>query len=479
MPKQVVVVGAGQGGLSAAIYAKIRGWDVLVLEAGEKAGGKAAGIDVEGFQLDPGPSILILKRVYEQVFRDAFRKMDDYLTLEKLEVISRLQFEGSPPINLPSHPKLCLETIKSLAPEDAASVTKLLGKLDKVAPLVEESVFKRPYMKPADLADPALMKFGMVFNPFKNYKAQVDKMFRSPLLRAFFYGFPSYGGQTYDSKAPGAFLIPYYMIREGVYTAKGGVRAIPEAFEKLARELGVEFRFGAKVTGLLGNKRCEGVVLENGEEVRADAVIANVDPLTFLESRDGPKEVAPSLSYFTAHWGFDTKVGGLGHHNLAVPKDFESGFEELYRSRQFPTKPIVYLNAVDERDEAASPTGKSQVFAVVTAPAEVPQVDWEGSREDYLVRTRAVIKACGIELPWEKLCFERVQDPTYFRTRHGNYKGSLYGADEAHRMWGMFPMPNRDERWENLVFCGGGVQPGAGLPMVTLSGKFAVGLLDD
>ena len=89
----------------------------------------------------------------------------------------------------------------------------------------------------------------MRFDVRKTYRELVDGMFRSPLLRAFFYGFPSYGGQTYDSKAPGALMIPYLMIQEGVYYPEGGVAAIPEAFERLARELGVEFQKG-KATGL-------------------------------------------------------------------------------------------------------------------------------------------------------------------------------------------------------------------------------------
>lgn len=478
MARQVIVVGGGLGGMSAAIHARLRGWDVLLLEAGERVGGKAARIVEGGFVLDPGPSIIILKSVYEAVFAAAGRRMEDYLTFRRLDVISRLCFEGSQPVNLPANEGLCLQVLDDLAPKDGKAVRSLLNKLERVAPIVDRTVFAKPYLKGSDLADPGLMKFGMVFNPFQNYRQMVDRMFESPVLRAFFYGFPSYGGQTYDSKAPGALLIPYYMIREGTYFPVGGVRAIPEAFERLALELGVEIRTGTRVGRIVGEDACRGVELLGGERINADAVICNVDPLTMMAERDGVKEWEPSLSYFTAHWGFGTECRGLEHHTLCVPKGFERGFEQLYRERVFPDSPIVYLNAVGGMDPEAAGEGRSLVFAVVTSPAETDGFDWMEKQDSFLERTMEVVERCGVRLPWESLQLERIQSPPYFRCRHGNYRGSLYGPDERHRLFGLFPMGNRDERWPNLVYCGGAVQPGAGLPMVTLSGKFAAGLLD-
>ncbi len=108
MPKQAVVIGAGVGGLSAAIYLRLQGHDVLVLEAGEVAGGKAASIQVDEFRLDPGPSIIILPRIYERLFADAGRKMSDYLVLDRLDPISRVYFGGDA-IDLPADRRACQE----------------------------------------------------------------------------------------------------------------------------------------------------------------------------------------------------------------------------------------------------------------------------------------------------------------------------------------------------------------------------------
>lgn len=478
MPRQTIIIGAGIGGLSAAIYARLQGWEVLVVEAGSTPGGKAAGIRQDGFFLDPGPSIIILPRLYQAVFESAGRDMKDFLAFDRLETISRVYFEGQDPVDLPADYGDCQSLLKKIAPQDAAGFDRLMQTLDSVAPLVDESVFKKPFLKPSDIASLPLLKFGVRFNPLRDYKTLVDGYFASPLLRAFFYGFPSYSGQTYNSKAPGAFLIPYYMLREGVFFPKGGVRAIPQAFYRLARELGVEFRFNSRVKKFVTGEKVRAVELEDGERLQADQFVSNVDPWT-LPPDNQPPAGEPSFSYFTIHWGLANPAAspGLDHHTLFVPADFERGFQELYTERRFPTRPIVYLNAVQDRDPEAAPEGKELLFAVITSPADLPHIDWQLETPHYKDRVRQELARHGLTFPDEDIQLERVQNPLYFAQNHGNFKGSLYGPEENHRLWGLFPLPNRDPRYSNVAFCGGAVQPGAGLPMATLSGKFAIDIL--
>ena len=312
----------------------------------------------------------------------------------------------------------------------------------------------------------------MRFDVRKTYRELVDGMFQSPLLRAFFYGFPSYGGQTYDSKAPGALMIPYLMVQEGVFYPEGGVAAIPEAFARLARELGVEFRRG-KAKGLRRRgDHAHSVELESGEMVDADAFVMNADRLQVAGWLGRPTNVPPSLSYFTLHWGVKAELKGLQHHTLLVPKEFEQGFEGLYRRREFPNPPIVYLN------KTPAPSGRTALFAVVTTPAQELHLDW--SRDERLYRDRVAreVARFGWDVDVHGLDFERVQSPDVFASRDGNHCGSLYGPDEVHRLFGgLFPLRVKDEEIRNLFYCGGSVQPGAGLPMVTLSGRFAAKLV--
>lgn len=415
MARSVIIIGAGMGGLSAAIHARLRGWDVLVVEQSDRTGGKAAGIEIDGFNLDPGPSIIILPEIYRDVLRAAGRIPDDYLKFDRLPVLCKIYLEGSEPIDLPANLDDCLALLRILAPDDEPAFRAMMAKLDGCVGSLERAVFERPILKHSDFMRPGLLSFGMKFNPFRTYKDMVDGWFGSPLLRAFFYGFPSYSGQTYRDNAPGALLIPYYMLRSGVYFPRGGVRAIPAAFERLARELGVEFRFGARFKQFVGEQSVE---LEGGEILQADGVICNLDKLTAT----GETHAEPSMSYFTLHWGLRCELSGLEHHTLLIPKDFERGFEKLY-ANQFPNPPILYLNATAALDPEAAPPGCTNLFAVVTVPADVPELDWARRREEYRALVLSVIRQAGFEWDDDEIVFERVQDPPYFARAHGNYVG--------------------------------------------------------
>lgn len=467
------------GGLSAAIHARLLGWDVLVLEKGETAGGKAAGISIKGYELDPGPSIIILTEIYAEVFKRAGRKMEDYLQFRRLDTISRVFFEGSEPLDLPANSDQCLAVLRDLSPKDDDAMAKLLDQVESVEPLLEKSVYHHGFSQPWQLLNPYLMQFGLKLNPTRPFKQLVDEMFDLPLLRAFFYGFPSYGGQTYHSPSPGSFLIPYYMLRRGVFFPVGGVRAIPLAFHHLAVELGVKFQFDCEAVSFsVVRERVVSLTDQNGMVHQADSFAVNLDRSTFAGMVGHPVTVRPSYSYFTLHLGVSKVVSGLQHHNLFVTNDFERGFRELYESNQFPTKPIVYLNATGAEDLNASPNGKTNLFAVVTSPSQVSGIDWAKETADYAQRVRSVLGSFGICWTDDEVDFERIQNPPYFESAHGNFGGSLYGLEEKERLWGIFPAANTDRRWQNVAFCGGSVQPGAGLPMVTLSGKFAIDALN-
>lgn len=475
-PKRVAIIGGGVGGLVTACYLANHGHSVVILEARESIGGKAAAIEEPGYTLDPGPSIIILTHLYRQAFESLGRRIDEYLEFERLPIFSRVLF-GNQAFDLADSEHGGEKILKDYFPDDAQALTSLLDRLERAAPLVEKSIFRKPFEKPWNLADPNLLKLGVLFDPRLSYKQLVDSQLKSPLLRSFFYGFPSYGGQTYLSKAPGALLIPYYMMRHGVWYPKGGVAAIPRAFARLARELGVEIRTSAKVTGVRrqGGK-VQSVELEGGETIAADAFISNADRFTF-----GAKFLArevqgePSLSYFTLHLGVRRELPEILHHTLVVPNKWEEGFQDLYLKQAFPQEPIVYLNNTSATDSKIAPPGRTNLFAVVTCPGMVASCDWgQASISEYRDRVYRVLSDAKISIERNDLDFERIQSPALFKERDGNFGGSLYGIEESKRLFGgILPLTNRDSEYKNLFYCGGSVQPGAGLPMVTLSGRFA------
>lgn len=473
---EVVILGGGMGGLSAAVHCRLHGAEVTVVEKG-KIGGKAAGIERDGYRLDPGPSIVILPKIYRAVFERANRSMEDYLQFDRLDPISRVFFADDPPLDLPADRAACSGLVANLDRQDGESFRALLARLDKAAPHIEQSIFSHPYHHALQLLDPHLFAVARGFDPRLTYRQAVDRMFRSPLLRAFFYGFPSYGGQSYNSKGAGSLMIPYYMLESGVYHPKGGVAAIPSAFERLAKELGVRFFLRESVQSLTRAGKRIRIELES-HRLEADYVISNIDRLTTERMLGRAVVGRPSYSYFTVHWGLRAETPALSHHNLIIPAEFEQGFNQLYNGRSVPEAPIVYVNATSAIDPDAAPRGHSNLLAVVTVPASEAHLDWKSEGVKLKAAVVKALESVGVDLKPADLDFERIQDPCYFESEHGNYKGALYGLDEKERPFGgLFPLKCSDPEFGNLFYCGGSVQPGAGLPMTTLSGKFAADLM--
>jgi len=473
---EVVILGAGMGGLSAAVHCRLHGAEVVLVEKG-RVGGKAAGVELAGYRLDPGPSIVILPEIYRGVFERANRRMDDYLQFDRLDPISRVFFGADLPLDLPAGRDACCDLVETVDREDGVAFRDLLKRLDRAAPHIEQSIFTHPYHHALQLFDPHLFAVARGFDPRLTYRQTVDRMFRSPLLRAFFYGFPSYAGQSYDTRGAGSLMIPYYMLAGGVYYPRGGVAAIPAAFQRLAKELGVQIALGESVKSLSRAGERIRVQLDS-RLLEADFVISNIDRLATEQMLGRNFSGRPSYSYFTMHWGLRSPVSALSHHNLIIPVEFEKGFTQLYGARRVPDKPIVYVNHATAVDPDAAPPGRSNVFAVLTVPAMEPHLDWKVEREKAREKITQSLESIGIEINEDLADFERIQDPPYFESEHGNYKGSLYGLDERDRPFGgLFPLRCSDPEFGNLFYCGGSVQPGAGLPMTTLSGKFAADLM--
>jgi phytoene desaturase len=476
--KQLIVAGGGVGGLSAAIHGRLAGWDVTLLEQNQ-LGGKAAQLELHGFKLDPGPSIIILPDIYRDVFRRAGKDPDEYLNFQRLDPISRVFREDiSTWIDIPANFAECVHLARSISKKDAESLEMICDLMERVEPHINRSVFKKPIHSALQLLSPDLVAAGRHFAQAGSYKDFIDRHFESPFFRSFFYGFPSYSGQTYFTKSMSGLLIPYYMLRKGVFYPVGGVAAIPKAFERLARELGVRIRVPAKAQRIVSSgNRVTAVELEGGEICPCDSLISNIDRLTTEQLLGRSTTYHPSFSYFTAHWGIRGVLPNLSHHNLLVPNGFETGFECLYRNFKFPVPPITYLNVTSEMDPSTAPPGCTNLFAVVGSPSCEPDIDWKAQTKLSLALIKAQIRRFGWEVSEEDIIFERVQTPVYFQEEHGNFKGSLYGPREQERLFGgLFPLKCSDNRFKNLFYAGGSVQPGAGLPMVTLSGKFAADL---
>lgn len=480
----IAVVGAGIGGLSAAIEAAILGHEVTVFEAREAPGGKACPIFEHGYSLDPGPSIIILPEIYTKLLARAGIEPGQFLEFHRAEPATRLFCQpmgktgGVEKVDLPSNWEGLLAVAESIEREDARNLAQIIEVLEKWRPYIEKKFLEDSIESPLGLLDWRLFKFGQEMGLGKSYKDLVDARFKSPLFRALFYGFPSYSGLTYRTKSPSPWFIPYFMLKEGIHVAAGGVKSIPAALEAVARKMGVKFQYSDSVIGVKWEaNHVTKVETEQGGMVKVDGVIGAIDHAQIQEMLGRPQKYTPSMSYMTLHLGVKNPPEGLASHNLLIGREFESGFTGLYDRQDAPNWGVTYINAPHIDNPDCSPTDCGQLFFVTPCPAVVESFDWKQEELGLKEKLIDLVESFGMGLDQADIEVEIIQSPETFRSRDGNVLGSLFGQAESSRFFGMLP-GLKDRQFSNLVYCGASVQPGAGMPMACLGGQRSAQILD-
>ncbi len=468
----ILIIGGGIAGLAAAVTASNQNLKTILIEKQSAIGGKAAPVSQKGFTFDPGPSICIMKWVYEDLFRSTGADIADYLKFDKLDPVFSLIPENGKSVTLPSGKADFLKKIKQYAPSDVPGFEKLFALGEKLYPVVKKTFFSRSYSSALELADPRLLRFLEHFVLINSYKHIIDSWFKNPAIKAWLYSFPTYTGQTYRSVAPGALLIPYIMICEGVYTPEKGIGSIPKALAKRASQLGTKIMTKTAVTSINHqNKNIISAELSDGSIIYPKAVISAIDKFQTDKLLNINTSPTPSYSYVSLQIGINKKINRLTHHTACIPDDYENYYSDLYEKRVFPKNPILYIHTPSATDPDCAPDNCESLFVVI--PAYASGENWPDIEKNLTNQVLNLLKKYRLDIQKKDIIFQRIQTPDYFASTHGNYLGSLFGPDESKRIARILPPGIKSKNFRNLAYCGGGFQPGAGMPMVTLSGQFA------
>ena len=466
--KKVCVVGGGLGGMSCALDLASKGYSVTLLEKGRVLGGKASNVNVGDFSFDPGPSILILKTIYEKQFKDAGFILDDYITFTELDPIFRIHtYEKY--YDFPAGLEKNLQFIRQSFPEDYNAYKKIMESCESAYKAPLETVFKHDIKSVLSMANKNFLRASSLVGP---YDSIVERVFKNPILKAFFYDFPGYGGKKFTQPSPEAFMIPYIMVKYGVFYPKGGVSKIIEAYEAVLKLLGVEIRTGTELLAIEKEGKKIKKVVTNKGDFYADYFVSNIDYATLQTKylkhiNNSPSKnliKTPSHSYFSLQIGVSEKPKILLHHNLLLNTEYREQYSQVHLKRQIPKNPTVYINAPEDRQN---------LFFVVSSPAIENGIDWKNFETKMKPYVFDLIKQYDIKINPDSIKAIRKQTPLYFDNEHNNYLGGLFGATDDKILFNLFNPITVDKRIKNLYYAGATVQPGAGLPMAALSGRFA------
>jgi 1-hydroxycarotenoid 3,4-desaturase len=501
----VVIIGAGIGGLTCAIELALAGCGVTVVERSAGLGGKMREVMVDGVGIDAGPTVLTMRWVFEALFERAGAKLGDYVTLKPLSVLARHAWSDSERLDLFADQGRSAEAIGDFAgAREAAGYLAFCAEAQRIYQTLKDSFLTVQKGGPISLAQRVgLHRLGalMAIRPYETLWRALGDHFHDPRLRQLFGRYATYCGSS-PFEAPATLMLIAHVEQAGVWTVEGGMQRLAEALGQLAASLGVIFRLSTHVDRIEVSKgRARGVVLAGGERLVADTVVTNADARARTSGLLGPAVAQPrarpverSLSAVT--WALKATTQGfpLARHNVFFSNDYAAEFDDLFKRGRLPGAPTVYVCAQD-RDEPdagdASPRGArpERLFILMNAPAQdqstpdhPAQNESAASAERELATCETqvfqVLQRCGLAVERTGASAIRTT-PAMFNALFPATGGALYGQ-ATHGWAAAFARPAGRTPTPGLYQAGGGAHPGAGAPMAALSGRLAAqALLSD
>jgi phytoene desaturase len=487
--KKVIVIGAGLGGLAAAIRLAARGFSVTILEKNANVGGKVNFIEWGGYKFDTGASLLTMRHVLKELFEAAERRLEDYLELVLLEPICRYFWSDRTIFDASRNLPKTLKEIEKIEPRDVAGFEKFIADARRKYEVAERTFLAHSLNDLPKLLRPRYAKDLAAISSWKTLDAHNRKHFRSPKLQQLFNRFATYNGSS-PYQTPATFaLIPFVEFGLGAWYARGGIYEIPKALTRLATELGVRIKTDCEVDKIVcANRSAVGVKLENGEEMRADFIVSNADAIetyrNLIEEENRKsfsdkklEKIEPSCSGFVLLLGVKKRFPQLAHHNIFFSDDYQAEFDQIFKKKRPATNPTIYVCAASRTDETQAPEGCENLFVLINAPYTSEQTDWEKEKKSYRNSIIKKLEDFGLKDLENSLEFEQIITPADFEEKYRANRGSIYGVSSNGTFAAFLRPPNQARDVRNLFFVGGATHPGGGMPLVMLSGKMAADLI--
>jgi phytoene desaturase len=486
--KKIIVVGAGPGGLTAAMLLAHNGHEVTVLEKTGRPGGRSATIEFGEYVFDTGPTFLMMKYKLEEVFEKAGRKAEDYLEFQNLDPMYDLRF-GDKALTM-YHDKCKLEEeIERVFPGEGKGLRAFMEKEEKRFAGIEP-LFEKSNNNFVDVLSPTFLKAIPSFSVGRTLFDVMGDYFDSEELRLAFTFQSKYIGMS-PWECPGAFgLIPYVEHAFGVYHVTGGLSRISEAMAQVVEEDGGEIHYGTTVQELMmeGNE-VKGVKLENGEEMRADEVVLNADFAYAMQElipkgatqKYTPEKLAKkplSASIFMLYLGVAEQYD-LAHHTIVFADEYRKNVEEIFGNTLTEEDFSFYVRDTSKTDPGTAPKGKSALYVLVPVANNRAKIDWENKapviRERVLEMMEDKLGMKGIR---EKIEQEKMITPDQWERDYNVYEGAVFNLSHHLRQMLWFRPHNKHEEFDHLYLVGGGTHPGSGLPTIYQSGIIAAELIE-
>ena len=484
--KQVLIVGAGPGGLASAILLASQGIKVKIVERLPIVGGRTSSIEANGYKFDLGPTFFLYPRVLEEIFRVAGASLADEVELIRVDPQYRIQFGAGGEMQCTPDVDRMEQQIAALAPEDSSGFRRFLSenrtKLALMEPCLEtsfggwRSIFNR-----------RLLRMLPMLRPHQSLDTYLKRFFSDERVRLAFCFQSKYLGMS-PFRCPSLFSILSFLEYEhGVWHPIGGCAAITAAMARVAERLGVEIHLNEPVKEILFAGRKAIGVRTDQETYKADAVVVNADFARAMEKlvpdklrrRWTNRKLARkkfSCSTFMIYLGIEGRYD-LPHHNIHISENYERNLDEIESQHVLSADPSLYVQNASVTDPSLAPAGHSALYILAPVTHQHPNVDWSKESAGFRALLLKQIEKLGFTDIESRIRYERVITPADWDTRYEVHRGATFNL--AHTLDQMLHLRphNRFEDLDGMYLVGGGTHPGSGLPVIFESARISSRLL--
>ena len=480
--KSAVIIGAGIGGITTAIYLAKQGYSIDIFEKNASPGGRCGQFIRDGHRFDLGATMLLMPGVYRQVFESLGIKLEEGSDIIPLKDLYRIFYDDGSTISFTSDPERLRMQLEKIEPGSFEKSKEFVDRGYKIYKTGLDKLLTRNFYNLFQFANFRNIGLLVRLKMYISNWAYAKKFFRhTHLLMA--YTFQNiYVGQSPFSSPALFSMIPAIEITEGSFFPQGGMYTIVEKLYSAALSLGVRFHFNINVTNIkIHDRKAEGIILEDGSEVNADIILANADlpyvynkllPYSSLAARLNRMKYSCSAICF--HWGLDKVYSQLDHHNVFISDSFRDGLDRIFNDKSVNDNPTFYVHAPVRTEPEAAPPGYDTLSVIVGAghvDIKKPQ-DWNDLKKKVHDAVIARLKRQGLEDIEEHILFEICYTPETWEGTCNVARGSVFGSLSHHILqMGYFRPHNRHDKYHNLYFVGGSTHPGNGIPNVLLSAK--------
>jgi phytoene desaturase len=482
--EHAVIIGAGMGGLATALRLRQQGFEVTVLEKQPRAGGRSNVIEETGFRVDTGPTILVMKDTFAELYESIGEDLDARLDFVQLDPNYRIYYHDDTHIDLYSNMAKLAQEVERVEAGAAERLYRFIGEGARKYEFGMDFV-DRNFDRITDLANPVALARLLQTNAHQKLYRQVADFFNDndKLTKAFSFHSMFLGLSPYDALAMYS-LITYADLALGMWYPRGGIYSIIEDMLALAAERGIRIRTNAAVDEIcIDDGRVRGVRLASGQEIPADLVISNADlPYTYRNliagehRRDYPDRRIDRMEYacsgYLLYLGIDKTYPDMRHQALYFSEDYQANLDAIFKDKTLPSEPSFHLNNPTVTDPSLAAAGHSVLYLLAPMPNLEADIDWDEAAP--VVREQLITQLEKLVDPdiRQHIVWEREYRPTDFLSDYNAVQGTAFGS-LAHGFFqsSYFRPHNKARDIDGLYFVGQGTYPGIGMPMVMISSR--------